>query len=174
MTLSDVIEKRFWSRVEVKREEDCWEWRGNLHRGGLNTYYGRMRVGAKSEYAHRISYTIAKGSIPFHLVVRHMCNNSLCCNPNHLRLGTHSDNVRDKVIAGRQAKGQTNGKTRLTERQVIVMRYKRKGHGYFAKMFGVDVKTIANARLGETWKHLNKDHPPQPERYTYSGGHFGH
>ena len=174
MTLTDAVKERFWGRVEVKGADDCWEWQGLLKQGGLNTFYGQMKVGGKNQYAHRVSYTLAYGPIPPQLVVRHMCHNSACCNPKHLRLGTHFDNMRDKTRAKRQAKGETNGRRKLTERQVIIMRYKRKPHGYFAKLFNVDSKTIANARLGVTWAHLNEDHPPQPERYTYLGGHFGH
>ena len=44
---------------------------------------------------HRYSYYLAKGDIPKGLVIRHTCDNPNCINPDHLILGTQTDNVED-------------------------------------------------------------------------------
>lgn len=174
MKLTDVQEKRFWKLVTRRGEDECWEWQGYRKKTSLRSFHGIFKVNGKNRYAHRISYQLAHGEIHRNLVVRHLCNNSVCVNPKHLKLGTHFDNMQDKVRAGRQARGGLNGRTKLTSKQVSLMRYSRKPHGYFAKLFNVDTKTIANARLGKTWAFLNERHPPQPKKYIMKGGHFGH
>lgn len=54
--------------------------------------------------------------------MRHKCDNRLCCNPAHLELGTTGDNNRDAMIRGRNAKGQKNGRAKLTVEQVLEIR----------------------------------------------------
>lgn len=93
----------------------CQEWRAGKFAGG----YGSIKIDGKSRKAHRYSYTYHKGDIPEGLCVRHICDNPSCVNPNHLLLGTHADNMRDKVERGRQWRGGHPNK--LTEDQAIEM-----------------------------------------------------
>jgi len=74
----------------------CWLWDGIEYRG-----YGKMRLGNKSLFAHRVSYALYKGVIPDGIIVRHTCDTPLCVNPNHLILGTQKDNRQDAVLRGR-------------------------------------------------------------------------
>lgn len=55
-------------------------------------------------------------------MLRHACDNPLCCNPDHLLTGTQQDNINDKVARGRQAKGEAHGMSKLTTKQVERMR----------------------------------------------------
>jgi hypothetical protein len=90
-------------RYVEKRENGCWEWQGARVRG-----YGFVRVGDTSMGAHRLAYKLWNGEIPRGQVVRHKCDNSICCNPEHLTIGTHEDNIQDIVKRGREA--HWNGK----------------------------------------------------------------
>jgi hypothetical protein len=90
------IEQRFWSKVNLKGPNECWEWKANLRKG-----YGMFRISNKIVSAHRVSWTMLRGDIPEGLLVLHKCNNEKCVNPNHLYLGTHGDNVTD-MVARRQ------------------------------------------------------------------------
>lgn len=77
----------------------CWWWSGGLTRGG----YGQLRHrGATGRYAHREMYFVTHGT---HLVpddvVMHLCDNPSCINPEHLRLGTNLENIRDMLAKGR-------------------------------------------------------------------------
>lgn len=148
----DVYEiARFWSRVEVRKQHQCWPWRYDSTKEG----YGEFRsVSGINFLAHRFSYRIGNGSIERGMVIRHACDNPLCCNPNHLIQGTHQDNVADRVSRGRSARGENSGRAKLTEFQVTLMRRSPLTDAYFADRFGVDAKTIKSARDGRTWTHL--------------------
>lgn len=84
-------EDDFWARVDIKDSADCWEWQASHPTG-----YGQFRYNGKYERAHKLAYEFAFGEVSDSLVVRHLCFNKLCCNPNHLQLGTHTDNARDE------------------------------------------------------------------------------
>lgn len=179
MRASDIKPKRqeaFWKRLD-KRSDGCWVWTGyvsNTRVGNKGMSYGRISLNNRNHYTHRIAYILTKGDIPKGLVVRHMCNNSLCCNPDHLELGTFYDNSEDKMKAGRQAKGCSNGRSKLNERQVAYMRNSKRSHSYFSRLFSVGNNTIRKARFGDTWTHLNDMYPPRPEIYNYYGlYHYG-
>jgi hypothetical protein len=95
--------ERFWSHVH--KTNTCWLWTGrtNPTRG-----YGRMYYNRHDTDTHRIAWELMHGPIPTDMVVCHRCDNPPCVNPDHLFLGTHADNVADKVAKGRQAKGETH------------------------------------------------------------------
>lgn len=95
-------------------ESGCWEWSGSVDSKG----YGRFR----DTKAHRIAYEEWVGPIPEGHVVRHRCDNPLCINPEHLRTGTHAQNVEDRVERGRSAKGENHGWSKLTQDKVVYIR----------------------------------------------------
>lgn len=81
----------FWVRVKVGKKNECWPWLGGKTRGG----YGddrRKTLGVRR--AHRAAWVAKYGYIP-ELQVLHKCDNRICCNPNHLYLGDHQDNMDD-------------------------------------------------------------------------------
>ena len=78
---------------------DCIDFEA-LHVSG----YGWLRFDGKSEKAHRVSWILHHGSIMPGLSVLHKCHRPACVNPDHLYLGTQTDNMRDMARAGRQWK----------------------------------------------------------------------
>jgi hypothetical protein len=72
----------------------CWLFDGATTGGG----YGRH---SKRKYAHRIAYEKWVGPIPDGMLVCHKCDVKLCCNPDHLFLGTDEDNIMDCIKKGR-------------------------------------------------------------------------
>lgn len=94
------LEKRislFWSSVDKKSDNDCWNWtRGRSSQLG----YGSFKLG-NEQYTHRLAWELTNGKIPEGLCVCHHCDNPLCCNPNHLFLGTVKDNMQDRDMKGR-------------------------------------------------------------------------
>ena len=89
--------QRLLNNVIVKDVTDCWEWQG----GKQNIGYGMIRDDNKMRTTHRVSYEEHKGPIPKGLCVMHSCDNPICCNPDHLSLGTHKQNTQDMMSKGR-------------------------------------------------------------------------
>ncbi len=89
----------FWSRVDRREPDECWPW--------LGARRGRMGYGLfgfkhrRAVPAHRMAYLLSKGDIPKGMFVCHSCDNPPCCNPAHLWLGTHADNMADRHAKGR-------------------------------------------------------------------------
>ena len=91
---------RFWSKVNKKDLNKCWEWLGKA-RCGKSMSYGQFWLNGKNCTPHRISYEIKYGSFDKNLHVLHKCDNPICINPKHLWLGTNKDNIKDKMQKGR-------------------------------------------------------------------------
>lgn len=88
--------KRFWSYIDKKSDNDCWEWIGWKYPKG----YGGFHINGKVTYAHRYCWQLHNGEIPDGLHVLHNCFNKSCVNPSHLRLGTNQDNHNDWDFIG--------------------------------------------------------------------------
>ena len=88
--------ERLMSRV-VFGASDCWHFCGSRNQGG----YGRLTVGGRLQVVHRLSYELFVGPIPDGLFVCHRCDNPSCINPDHLWLGTRSENAIDCFQKGR-------------------------------------------------------------------------
>ncbi len=84
--------------------------------------YGYVEAGGVRIYAHRLAWALHNGSDPADRVVRHLCHNPGCVNPEHLTIGSHKDNSGDMVAAGRSARGGKQGLNKLTESQVTEIR----------------------------------------------------
>jgi len=93
--------KSFEAKYEVIEDTGCWEWTASQARGGYGQFTTSVKDGRTWYRAHRFSYTAHKGEIPEGMVVMHSCDNPCCVNPEHLSVGTHADNIRDRDAKGR-------------------------------------------------------------------------
>jgi hypothetical protein len=119
--------QRFWDKVEKIPFHECWEWTASKSGDG----YGAFKIKGKQYSAHRVSYELNHGPIPKGKCVLHSCDNPLCVNPQHLWLGTHLDNSKDKIFKGRNVitygekvshPGEKNPAAKLTEEIVKQIR----------------------------------------------------
>lgn len=74
----------------VENSDGCWIWQCHISNSG----YGRITLGGKSLYSHRVSYEAFVGLIPSGKEIDHLCRNRACCNPAHLEPVTSQVNVR--------------------------------------------------------------------------------
>ena len=104
-------EDRFWLYCDRSDMSGCWIWTGSLNTGG----YGQIKQARSNKkiLAHRLSYQINRGPIPDGAVVLHKCDNTRCVNPDHLFLGTQSDNMLDAMRKGRLKEPPLAAKERM-------------------------------------------------------------
>src|SRR2546426_1120746 len=81
------LEERFW--VKVEKTPTCWNWTGSGNMKG----YGKFEANGKLHLAHRIAYTLMKGTIPEGLTIDHLCRNRGCVNPEHLEVVSAKENI---------------------------------------------------------------------------------
>ncbi len=145
----------FWKKVDIKGEDDCWEWLG-----GRNHHYGLFQMNMKVYRTHRLSYEFTYGSIPEGLYVLHSCNNPPCCNPKHLRLGTHIDNMKQMDKDGRRRClilfGDESRHHKLTEKHVGEIKEKY-STGYYTQQqlageYNITQSNISHIITGKLWK----------------------
>lgn len=152
MFLLDSDKERLFSNILIG--DNCWEWRGYKTYNG----YGQITICRKSIYIHRLVYSLLKKDLKLHSIIRHTCDNPLCCNPKHLIQGTHLQNMRDIVVKGRAAKGSNCAKSKLNEFQVYEilnnLNYKNIDRKILAKIFNIDATGIIRIRKRQTWKHV--------------------
>lgn len=101
---------RFWAKVTRRGPTDCWLWTGavtgtgSVKHGQFNT--GRRDGKQQNIKAHRFAWEVLRGGIPDGFQVNHHCDVPICCNPNHLYVGTQVDNLNDARRRGRLIDGK--------------------------------------------------------------------
>lgn len=145
----------FEDRFIPVTESGCWLWIGADY--GNDDGYGRFCLGGRNQKAHRCSWQLYVGEIPSGMLVLHKCDTPGCVNPDHLYLGTHADNTRDKESRnrGNQAKGEDHGFAKLTEQDVIEIRKSSDSFTAIARRYGININTAWCAKTGKTWKHVS-------------------
>ncbi len=142
ISIKDDFIKKILSNL--KKNGECLEYTINMAKNG----YSRITLGGRKNkkmlLVHRLIYEYYFGSIPDKLFVCHTCDNPPCCNPDHLFLGTHIDNMKDMVEKGRAyiSWGKKSGNCKLTTKQVKAIREDKRKQVEIAKEYRVAKSTI--------------------------------
>jgi len=149
---AESLESRFWEKVNRDRtEHQCWLWTA----GTNSSDYGSMKVDGTHTNAHRIAYRLEVED-PGDKFVLHQCDNKQCVNPNHLYLGTPSQNMQDMYDRGRRdATGENNPNAKLDSNDVETIRERSDSetNRELADEFGVASSTISMIVTGRLWSN---------------------
>ena len=163
MALADHLD-RFMGYVMPEPMSGCWLWTGAQSSSG----YGHLTVEGRSVKAHRFSYEVHNGPISDvagqdcrGACVIHSCDNPLCVNPRHLRVGSHVENMRDKADRGRVVSnpllGDKHQNSKLTSekvRRLRTMAANGLGPVSIGRALGVSHAAISSVLTGRTWSHV--------------------
>jgi len=162
--------ERFWKKVDIKNNKnECWEWQAVLTNNyGMFWFEGTMVLAHRMAYAlHYNDMTIINHCKNYHEnnnefdCILHDCDNSKCCNPNHLYIGNNKDNIDDKVKRNRsqRMRGDLNGNSKITEQDVINIRSEYSpringGLSNIAKKYQISITNVHDIITRKTWKHI--------------------
>ena len=174
------IAERLWSQVLKAEADACWLWQGRKNNKG----YGLITLGHDTTMlVHRLAYELTYGTIMPGLFCLHRCDTPLCCRPDHLWLGSQTDNMRDMSQKGRSIgqrhpermargerngaythpekvlRGEQNGQSKLTDAIVREIRQMHASKQWTRKQigafFGVGKSAIDKVLARQVWKHVD-------------------
>jgi len=152
----DVV--RFLKKI-TKKPNGCWEWISVKNKDQYGQFY--LKYFNRAIPAHRASFLMFNGNIPFQAIVCHHCDNPPCVNPEHLFLGSHKDNMMDKVKKGRHVSlsGIKSSRSKLTETQVKEILESNYSNRKLSIQYNVSSTCIDNIKSGRTWHHISHKKP---------------
>jgi len=136
----------------LRESVSCIETTWTIHAEG----YGVRYVGRRSILAHREAWENEHGPIPAGLCVLHRCDNRRCVNVEHLFLGTRADNAADRHAKGRDARGEHNGRARLTVDTIRAIRAELAvgvRQAEIAQEYGISQQHVSDIKLKRRWAH---------------------
>jgi hypothetical protein len=148
---------RFWSKVDKRGDDECWNWKGSLRTTGYGQLTIRVDGKTRSKSAPQIAYLLQHGSIDETLDVCHTCDNRKCVNPAHLYQGTRHDNNMDSVSRGRWNNQKRISRAKLSEHDVATIIARDifgERHNFLAVEHDVSTRSIGDIANYHTWKHL--------------------
>jgi hypothetical protein len=152
--MNKVIINRILPNVK-KMPSGCWEWQGH---SPVKSGYGRISIKGRRVLVHRLMMGEPDGH------VLHKCDNTKCVNPEHLYVGTHADNMRDKKERGRcpDMKGEKNPSAGMTEEQaqnVVNLLHQGVRQCTIIRETGLSQTQVNYIARGRTWNHLQPKTP---------------
>lgn len=138
----------------IEQSNGCIEWTAGRNRKG----YGVIRRNGRAAFATRwVMHLLFGFELSSSKMVLHKCDNPPCINPDHLYLGTETENTRDKVSRKRHNFGARVPQSKLIDRDIVEI-FKLRSNGMdfteIARRFGVTKNTARCVVRRLTWKHI--------------------
>jgi len=150
-TKADLL--RTW--VAERERDECWIWQSSISHG-----YGTVLFNGRMEKTHRAALLAEGLAIPKGKVVRHVCPtgaNKACCNPEHLRIGTYSENMIDAYDTGALGRAENHHTAKLSLEDAKAIRQALKtpeSNRAIAKRFAVSETLVSQINTGKAWPQL--------------------
>jgi hypothetical protein len=138
----------------------CHIWIGGKSSSG----YGTCGNAEKSRKAHHVAYERAYGPLPKSrsghqdFVIMHLCDNRLCVNPSHLKLGSQLENIKDRQDKRRQARRGANHRWNKITPECL----ERIKEAYLFGAIGTDLANIYGVAHSVIYRILRQDRSAQP------------
>jgi hypothetical protein len=159
LTKENVI-KELEEFTTIHPDTGCWIW----SRGTNGKGYGLSKYSNKMYSTHRLSAWVYKNldlEDPVQTVC-HICDNTVCVNPEHLVVADQGWNIQDSYNKGRSTRqGTNNTRAKLSEKDVSeIQQLLQQGilkRIDIAKQYNVSPSTIGDIKAGRNWGHLGDD-----------------
>lgn len=155
---SPIAIARFWSKVDVRADNECWPWTAGVAATGG---YGRFKIpGTRQDArANRIAWELFNNEPLGKRFACHLCDNPICCNPYHIYAGNVASNSHEAAERGlyRPApqKGSENHNAKLSDQDVAQIRCRIESgetNIAIAKDYPVTHAMISKIRTGKFWQ----------------------
>lgn len=144
------LAQRFWEKVE--KTSRCWNWTAAKNNKGYGKFWDHTEN--RLVLAHRFSWRAAGNLLTNADLVLHNCDNRVCVRPDHLRVGTHHDNMTDAL-----SRDRGHGRSKLNPSKVRKIR-ELIAHGSLSlseigARFSITKAAVAHIKYGVTWAWLH-------------------
>jgi len=127
-------------------DDECWLWTGKVMGRDTRPYFS---INGKKWLAYRVVYEVwYQHELQPGEMVRHTCDNRQCCNPKHLELGSHQQNMDD--MKARQRHGLPHHVVRHIKRLIL----KAVPNTVIAERYGVSEGLIRAVKTGKIYSHV--------------------
>ena len=130
---------------------------GHVNRGGYRAFKAHRNSVPKQIYVHRAVLLAFVGPCPDGMECAHINGDPLDNRLENLRWSTRLDNSQDKHAHGTTLRGESHGKSKLTEEQVCEIRSlveSGMSERDCAVLFGVGSYCVHSIKHRKTWAHV--------------------
>tara|TARA_B100000131_G_C18107643_1_gene608493 strand:- start:1866 stop:2354 length:489 start_codon:yes stop_codon:yes gene_type:complete len=129
-------------------KDQCWTWKGKLNAKDGRPY---ITIEGTRRAAYRVVLELHTGERHGGRQALHSCDNRICCNPHHLRWGSHQDNMDDMKERDR------HGLPKTVVRAITKLRNEGKTQKEVAELYGIARETISAIETGRSHKDLTNN-----------------
>ena len=152
----EVAGERFWRKVD--KSGDCWEWTGAKYPNGYGAFRG---PDGRVTGAHRYAFAEATGPIDADADIDHLCGNTSCVRPAHLRSASRKQNIEHRVSTNRNNKSGYSGVYLSKGLWWVKVRHNYKAHYRGGFRTAEEANEVAIALRNELFTFNDRDQTPQ-------------
>jgi hypothetical protein len=151
---------RFWKRVKVLGEDDCWIWQLKSTNNGYGLYAAGGQIHRTSRFAYIHQAGLYSHPIESDFRITAGCRNKLCCNPRHLKQASQQEVFDIMRKSDQITVGSKHKMSKLTEADIPVIRARyvsrsaTDGLGAIGVDYGVTIGCIRDIIIRKTWRHV--------------------